>query len=138
MMSIGVGSLELAPILFFAIRIEKALVLRYFVRNRNDGKTYGFFVVFERKQIFTEFLKDKILQIFQKLLLDFLPIIRYDMVDIKIGLMLEVRSQSAEILPDTKNQENVNVLLFKYNREEPCKKIQKKYNKNKYTNAKMY
>ena len=92
MMSIGVGSLELAPILFFAIRIEKALVLRYFVRNRNDGKTYGFFVVFERKQIFTEFLKDKILQIYQKLLLDFLPIIRYDMVDIKIGLMLEVRS----------------------------------------------
>ncbi|MEH2959298.1 hypothetical protein, partial [Candidatus Merdisoma sp. JLR.KK006] len=77
MMSIGVGSLELAPILFLAIRIEKALVLRYFVRNRNDGKTYGFFVVFERKQIFTEFLKDKILQIFQKLLLDFLPIIRY-------------------------------------------------------------
>ena len=137
-MSIGVGSLELAPILFLAIRIEKALVLRYFVRNRNDGKTYGFFVVFERKQIFTEFLKDKILQIFQKLLLDFLPIIRYDMVDIKIGLMLEVRSQSAEILPDTKNQENVNVLLFKYNRKEPCKKIQKKYNKNKYTNAKMY
>ncbi len=39
-----------------------------------------------------EFLEDKILQIFQKLLLDFLPIIHYDMVDIKMGLMLEVRS----------------------------------------------
>ena len=55
--------------------------------------------------------------------------------------MLEVRSQFGEILPDTKNQDNgknVNVLLFKYNREEPCKKIQKKYNKNKSTDAKMY
>lgn len=69
MMRIGVGSLELAPILFLlatsqadmaqaifsprrahlVLACQKALVLRHFVRNRNGGKTDASFVVFERK-----------------------------------------------------------------------------------------